>query len=188
MKMLWLAFVVGAILAWGAYVPTLHEGQTALGGTPKAGAVRAFLCVGLAYLITAVVIPLILMFTGLVDEKLEFNRRGFGFATLGGIFGAMGALCIILAIKNEGNPLYIAPLVFAGAPIMASIVSLIWHPPVEGARPGWLFYGGIVLAALGAGLVLYSKGEADKRSREIKTALKAQAAQEEALGPPAPNA
>jgi len=185
MKMLWLAFVVGAILAWGAYVPTVHEGQTALGGTPKAGAVRAFLCVGLAYLIMAVVIPLLLVFTGLVDERMEFNRRGFSFATLGGIFGALGALCIILAIKNEGNPLYIAPLVFAGAPIMNAVVSLLWHPPAEGARPGMLFYGGIVLAALGAALVLYSKGDVDRRSREIRqAALKAKVVESTASAQP----
>jgi len=169
MKMpLWIAFVIGAVLSWGVYVPVLHEGQAKLGnpGGPP-GALRAFLCVGIAYIITAVVIPLLLMFFNLSGgETLQFNGQGFTFATLGGVAGAGGALCIILSIKSGGSPLYIAPLVFAGAPIMAAVVSLLWHPPKF--MPGPLFYAGIVLAALGAGLVLYSKGELDKRSREAK--------------------
>jgi hypothetical protein len=168
MKMnLWLAFVIGAVLSWGIYVPVLHEGQTKLGNPPPgpSGSLRAFLCVGIAYFITAVVVPLVLMALDLSGgEKLDFNGRGASFATLGGVAGAAGALCIILSIKNGGNPLFIAPLVFAGAPIVNAIVSMLWHPPKF--LPGPLFYAGIVLAAVGAGLVLYSKGELDRRSRE----------------------
>ena len=59
---LWQAFVLGTVLAWGVYVPVLHEGQNELGnGKPSAGSVRAFLCVGLAYFFTAVIIPLCLL-------------------------------------------------------------------------------------------------------------------------------
>ncbi len=173
---LWHAFVIGAVLSWGIYVPVLHEGQSAIGGKPSDGAARAFLCVGLAYFFTAVVIPLLLLSMDAAGgEKLSFaakdgsfNTRGVTFATVGGIAGAAGALCIILSIKNGGSPLYIAPLVFAGAPIVNAIVSLLWHPPKF--MPGPLFYSGIVLAALGAGLVLYSKGELDRRSREAAQA------------------
>lgn len=160
---LWQAFVLGAVLSWGAYVPVLHEGQTQLGnGRPGAGAMRAFLCVGVAYLLTAVLIPSILMARGLAGgEPFQFNAGGVTFAVLGGVAGAAGALCIILSLKNGGKPLYVAPLVFAGAPIVNAIVSLLWHP--KGA-PGWLFYAGIVLAAVGAGLVLYSKGQMDQQA------------------------
>jgi uncharacterized membrane protein len=167
---IWQAFVLGTVLAWGVYVPVLHEGQKELGeGKPSAGSMRAFLCVGLAYVLTAVMIPLVLFALNLTGgEKLSFargdafNREGVIFALLGGVAGAAGALGIILAIKNGGKPLYIVPLVFAGAPIVSSVFSLLWHPPEEGA-PDWKFFAGIVLAALGAGLVLYSKGELDMR-------------------------
>ena len=185
---LWQAFVLGAVLSWGMYVPILHEGQSKLGGgAPSAGSLRAFLCVGLAYLITAVVIPLILMFSNMAGgEKLDFthqgtfNTSGFGFALFGGILGAAGALCIILSIKNGGKPLYIAPLVFAGAPIVNAIISLIWHPPADMTDskmlPGWLMFGaGILLAAIGAGLVLYSKGYIDQKAREAAKARQAAA-------------
>src|SRR6516165_2133983 len=108
----WIVFVIGAVLSWGIYVPVLHEGQRSMGG-PGGGALRAFLCVGIAYFITAVLIPLgVLLMASEGSEKLEFrtqsgefNTRAVTFATLGGIAGAAGALCIIFAIKNGGNPL-----------------------------------------------------------------------------------
>jgi uncharacterized membrane protein len=165
---IWQAFVLGTVLAWGVYVPVLHEGQRDLGnGNPREGSVRAFLCVGLAYFFTAVVIPLGLLAFNLAGgepfnfaHEGVFNREGVVFATLGGVAGAAGALGIILAIKSGGKPIYIVPLVFAGAPIVSTIVSLLWHPPQEGT-PDWKFFSGIVLAAVGAGMVLYSKSELD---------------------------
>src|SRR5712692_1092704 len=172
---IWQAFVLGTVLAWGVYVPVLHEGQKELGnGKPSAGSVRAFLCVGLAYFFTAVIISLGLLALNLAGgEKLDFTRgdvfnwQGVVFATLGGVAGAAGALGIILAIKNGGKPIYIVPLVFAGAPIVSSIFSLLWHPPAEGI-PDWKFFTGIVLAAVGAGMVLYSKSELDMRKPTIE--------------------
>ena len=88
MKSEWLYFVAGAVLSWGFYVPVLHEGQRLLGG-----ALRAFLCVGAAYFLTAVLIPLVLMYFDLAGSRQGiFNQQGVTFATLGGIAGAAGAL------------------------------------------------------------------------------------------------
>ncbi len=194
----WMAFVVGAVLSWGVYVPVLHEGQATMGGgKPSDGAIRAFLCVGIAYFVTAVVIPLIALQFGMAGgESLDFktkdgslNTRALTFSTLGGIAGAAGALCIIFSIKNGGAPLYVAPLVFAGAPIVNAIVSILWHPPEDGGRseylPGWIMFGaGLVLAALGAGLVLYSKGYIDQKARIIRQAKAKTAAMAMAAEPP----
>lgn len=152
-KWLWIVFVVGAALSWGSYVPTLHEGQKFLGGKPSNGALRAFLFVGVAYFVTAVIVPLILLLMKM--EETTFNARGVSFATFAGVLGAAGALCIILSIKSGGTPLYIAPLVFSGAPIVNVFVSMTWHRPEH--SPGPLFFIGVVMAAVGAGLVLYSK-------------------------------
>jgi uncharacterized membrane protein YdcZ (DUF606 family) len=83
---LWMLFVLGAFLAWGCYVPMMHAGQTAL----KGGAVRAFLCVGAAYFLTAVLIPL-----GLLGAKMEpwqFNRPGVTYSFIGGALGAFFVL------------------------------------------------------------------------------------------------
>ena len=144
---LWMMFVLGAVLSWGSYVPLMHEGQKLL----KGGALRAFLCVGAAYFLTAVVVPVVLM-VGPKIEAWEINSGGVKVATLGGIMGAAGALCVILALKSGGSPLYVAPLVFAGAPIMNALVSMAWHKPTSSPSAG--FYVGLVLAALGAFMVL----------------------------------
>lgn len=167
MKPDWWWFVVGAVLSWGLYVPVLHEGQHHLGmGKPSEGAVRAFLCVGLAYCLTAVVVPLLLMWFDVAGARHgEFNEKGITFATLGGVAGAAGALCIILSLKYGGTPLYVPPLVFAGAPIVNAIVGLFWKTK---ALPGPLFFVGLILAAVGAGLVLYSKADLDAELRKAK--------------------
>jgi uncharacterized membrane protein len=185
MKFEWWMFVIGAVVSWGIYVPVLHEGQMAmgLGDVPKtSGALRAFLCVGVAYFVTAVVIPLIVLYFNLAQgEPLKFSDQegslktyALTFATLGGVAGAAGALCIIFSIKFGGAPLYVAPLVFAGAPIVNAIVSVTWHWKPYYADPqmqrGWLQFGaGILLAAIGAGLVLYSKGSLDEAARDLES-------------------
>ncbi|MCG3125721.1 MAG: hypothetical protein CHACPFDD_00547 [Phycisphaerae bacterium] len=146
----WLVFVVATAVCWGAYVPTLHQGQLAMG---KNSALRAFLCVGIAYFLTAVLIPAACLAAGL--EEWKFTPRGVSLATVAGVFGAAGALGIVFAIKSGGQPIYVAPLVFGLAPIVNVFVSMIWHRPSE--SPSAMFYVGILLAALGAGLVLRFK-------------------------------
>jgi len=146
---LWLVFVAGAVLSWGAYVPVLHEGQTLL----SKGSLRAFLCVGIAYFLTAVLVPIALLAAGL--EPMQFNARGIAFGFAAGVLGAAGALCIILALKYGGTPAFVPPLVFAGAPIISAFVSMVWHRP-KSAPEIW-FYVGLAFAALGAALVLRFK-------------------------------
>ena len=143
---LWMLFVLGAFLAWGCYVPMLHEGQVAF----KGGSLRAFLWVGLAYFVTAVLVPLALMTTGM--EPWQFNSRGISFSFIAGVLGAAGALFVILSLKFGGTPLVVAPIVFAGAPVINALVSTAWHKPKN--PPELWFYVGLALAALGAFLVL----------------------------------
>jgi hypothetical protein len=64
-------------------------------------------------------------------------------------------LGVVLASISGGKPIFVAPLVFAGAPIVATLVSLLMHKPETAPSP-W-FYFGILLAAAGAGMVLRFK-------------------------------
>ena len=48
----WIVFVLGAVLSWGIYGPMLHRGQVLLGNP-----LRALLCVGIAYVLVAVLVP-----------------------------------------------------------------------------------------------------------------------------------
>lgn len=145
--MKWAVFVVVTIACWGAYVPMLHQGQTALG---RNSALRAFLFVGAAYAVVSGFIVLYLLATR--SEPLEFTLGGGAFATAAGVLGALGALGIVFALKGGGRPISVAPLVFAGAPVVNTMVSMIWHRPAR--PPGVMFFVGIILAAAGAALVL----------------------------------
>lgn len=150
MKMTWLWYVIGTVLCWGAYVPTLHHGQVAFG---KPGALRAFLFVGLAYFVVAAVVLGLVRFANM--EPWQFNGKAMNMSFAAGILGAIGALGIVFAIKAGGKPIYVAPLVFAGAPIMNTFVTMFWDKTVQ--RPSIWFFVGLGLAAVGAGMVLRFK-------------------------------
>jgi len=146
--MTWLIFVLGAVLSWGMYGPALHNGQVQLGNP-----LRALLCVGLAYFVIGVTVPLVVL--GYQGELKGFSAGGLTWATIGGALGAIGAVCIIWAFRTGGLPAYVMPLVFAGAPLVNVLVTVVLHPPKTSPNP--LLYVGFVLAALGAGMVLYYK-------------------------------
>jgi uncharacterized membrane protein len=147
--MLWIIFAVGAALAWGLYGPVLHQGQVQLGNP-----LRALLCVGVAYFLIGVLVPVATLSTQ--EAGLGgFTTRGSVAAGIGGALGAVGAVCIIYAFRNGGLPTYVMPLVFAGAPLVNVLFSMFLHPPKTTPNP--LLYVGFVLAAAGAGMVLYFK-------------------------------
>jgi uncharacterized membrane protein len=149
--MLWIIFALGAALSWGLYGPALHRGQVALGSP-----MRALLCVGVAYFLIGVLVPVAgLSYQG---ELQGFTMKGSLAATVAGALGALGAVCIIFAFKSGGLPTYVMPLVFAGAPLVNVLFSMWLHPPKTPPNP--LLYIGFVLAAVGAGLVLYFKPQA----------------------------
>lgn len=144
--MAWIVFALGAVLSWGMYGPALFEGQVRLGNP-----LRALLCVGVAYFLVAILVPVgALSVSGGLHG---FNTGGSLFASLGGVLGALGAVCIIWAFRTGGLPTYVMPLVFGGAPVVNVIVGMLWHPPKTSPSP--MLYVGFAMAAIGAALVLY---------------------------------
>jgi len=165
---LWIAFVIGAGLCWGTYVPLIAFGGKSLASQPQGigNRLAAILCVGGAYVLLAVLIPLVVfMISG--TSNLKWTTNGLTFSSLAGVAGALGAICVVFATANAlpEDRLYIAPIIFALAPIINTLVSLFWHPSANNAwhfdmpktAPGTLFYVGILFAAIGTFLVLYSK-------------------------------
>jgi hypothetical protein len=144
--MTWTIFVLGAVLSWGVYGVMLHQGQTTLGNPLK-----ALLCVGVAYFLVGVIVPVAAL--SAQGNLSGFNTSGVTTATLAGILGAVGAVCIIYSFRTGGIPLYVMPLVFGGAPIVNVLYSMILHPPK--AAPSPMLYLGFLLASVGAGMVLY---------------------------------
>lgn len=149
MKM-WLLFVVLSILTWGAYVPTVHHGQKELGAN---SALRAFLFIGLAYFVLAVIVFIGVRFANM--EPWSFTGSGTRLSFIAGILGGIGALGVVFAFKYKGHPLVVPPLIFCGAPIMATFVTMAWDKPSGKIHP--LFYVGLCLAAGGAAMVLRFK-------------------------------
>ncbi len=145
----WLPFVLLAVFSWGTYIPTLHRGQMALGGS----GIHAFLLVGVAYLLVAIAVPGTLV--ARAGSWHVFTPGGVAFTVGAGTLGALGALGIVLALVNGGKPNVVPPLVFAGAPIVSVFVAMLYNPPRESPSP--LFYVGILMAAAGVGLLMANR-------------------------------
>jgi hypothetical protein len=220
----WWGYVILAGLAWGTYVPIIFYGGTELTTRPGTigGRLASILCVGVAYFVLGVVVPVILMSLR-DDAKPDWKTNGLVFSALAGVAGAVGAICVIFASKaavdtaktefetkeaalvakmeTAPNPeakttvegelkefraergkhlasyrILIAPLIFSLAPLINTLLSLVWHPKPGNPwhfgfeTPSWHLPVGILLVALGTFLVLYSKeaGEAKKAAAAPK--------------------
>lgn len=151
----WLTFALMTVVSWGLYGIFLHSGQVGMADKGN-GLYKAFLFVGLAYFLTAVLAPLGMLMAR--KANWEFPVEGMKWSLLAGIVGAIGAFCVLLAFANGGRPGVVMSIVFAGAPVVNAIVALLLNPPAEGwgsIRPQ--FYIGILLAALGGCLVTFYK-------------------------------
>ena len=153
--MQWLFYVFLTVCTWGLYGVYLHIGQVAM-QDPQFGRYKAFLFVGIAYFIFAVLAPLVLL--KLHGSDFNFPSKGVWVSLFAGTLGAIGAFGILLAFGAKGTPQVVMAIVFAGAPIVNAIVATWMHPPKDGiAGVPWQFYAGIVMAATGGCLVSYYK-------------------------------
>jgi hypothetical protein len=216
-RYLWLLFVALAGLSWGTYVPLIFYGGNELSTKPGIGPrLLAILCVGIAYFVIGVLVPVLMFFTKQADWP-EVTSTGLIFSSLAGAAGALGAICVIFASKSavdaargtaeyqtkaaevkslqeelkehpdrkdELQPkiadeqgeltgvmaryrLFIAPLIFGLAPVINTLISMLWHPkrgePFHFGLtvPDWKLWVGIILVGLGSALVLYSKEESE---------------------------
>jgi hypothetical protein len=156
-------FALLTVFSWGIYGVFLHKGQTLMKAPglqnvdPSILRYKAFLFVGIAYFLVAVLAPLALLmvkgsaFTG-------YTRQGATWSLIAGIVGAVGAFGVLLAFGAKGTPAVVMSIVFAGAPVVNAVYSMIEHPPAGGwGAIKWQFYLGILLAAIGGCLVSYFK-------------------------------
>ena len=187
MNLPWWGYVVLAGLSWGTYVPIIFFGGSELGGKANAR-LMAILCVGGAYFVIGVLFPLFLFLTGQQPFPSPLKPTGLVFASLAGVAGAVGAMCVVFAssgamqaglaqkaIDPTFNPssyrLLIAPMIFGLAPIINTLVASVWHPkPGEPFHfglelPGWKMWAGILLVSVGVAIVLYSKEEAEEKKK-----------------------
>lgn len=142
-----IAGIALTALSWGSYGPLLHEGQHHLSNDR----IKPLICVGLAYLVVAVIIPsAILISQGRFWTDWTFSGISWSFAA--GTAGTFGAFGIILALTNGGKPWVVMPLVFGFAPVVTTVISLasksLWN------QAGPVFYAGLIMVVAGAVTVL----------------------------------
>jgi hypothetical protein len=129
--MTWLYFVLLTILCWGVYGNLMHTGSLEM-KDPQLGRIKAFFWVGVAYFITAVVLPALWIVKAGGSWKMP--SAGILWSLLGGTAGAVGAFGAILglgaafAAKVSSPPLVVMSLIFAGAPLVSGLHSLAIHP------------------------------------------------------------
>ena len=150
--MLRLAAMLAAIaltaVCWGVYGPVLHFGREAMHSP-----LRPFVCVGAAYFVIAVVIPLLLLARG--GERGAWTTAGIVWSLVAGAAGALGALGVILALHFGGKPIYVMPLVFGGAPVVNTLLSAWMSGGFGQLKPPFL--AGVLLVVTGAATVLVFK-------------------------------
>lgn len=149
----WLIFVVMTVASWGLYGVFLHKGQLSMEDAVH-GRYKAFLFVGLAYLLVAVIGSALMLIVN--GAEWSFTGKGVSWSFLAGVVGAIGAFGVLLAFGAKGRPAVVMSIVFAGAPIVNAIVATLSHPPEGGwGAIRWQFVLGILLAAAGGCLVTF---------------------------------
>ncbi len=148
-----VASFVLTILCWGIYGPVLHNGQHDMSTIGAYARMRPFVCVGLAYFLIGVLVPMAIL--AMKGEKGTWTVSGIVMSLVAGALGAGGALGIILAFNFGGEPVYVMPLVFGGAPLVNVLYTMYMHPPKTAPNP--MLYVGFLITAVGAGMVLYFK-------------------------------
>ena len=122
---LWLAFAMISVFCWGLYGILLHSGQLAM-GDPANGRMKAFLWVGIAYLLVAVIGPAVMLL--LNGANWSMPGQGVLWSLVAGAAGAAGAFGVLLAFGAKGHPAVVMSIIFAGAPMVNALVSLWLHP------------------------------------------------------------
>lgn len=142
-----LLAVAMTVLCWGAYGPVLHKGQMAMQGSRF----RPLLCIGLAYFLIAVLVPLALL--GPLGDTGTWSVSGAIWGIAGGSLGALGALGTILAFNLGGKPFTVMPVVFGCAPVINTLTSSL----LQGTSLAHLsppFLAGMLIVGVGAATVL----------------------------------
>lgn len=147
------------VICWGVYGPVLHWGQHDMSTAGTVARMRPFICVGLAYFLIGVIVPGILLQTK--GEQGEWTVTGILFSLAGGALGALGALGIILAFNFGGKPIYVMPLVFGGAPVVNSFLTITMARRMKEIGP--LFLTGLIMVLLGAITVLVWAPQTDPK-------------------------
>jgi drug/metabolite transporter (DMT)-like permease len=152
----WLYFSLLTVITWGIYGIFLAKGRGLIspdGVKDPNGLFKAFLFVGIAYFLVAVLAPIgMLVMNG---ASWQMRSEGMWWSLLAGIVGAVGAFGVLLAFGARGTPAVVMTIIFAGAPVINAIVGIAMDNAWD--KVHLPFYLGLVLAVSGGGLVTFYK-------------------------------
>ena len=98
----WYFWALLTVICWGTYGVCMHTGSANM-KSPDHGRIMAFLWVGLAYFLTAVIGPLIILkLKGGSIEFWSYPTKGWQWSLIAGTLGAVGALGVLLAFLGFG--------------------------------------------------------------------------------------
>ena len=136
--MAWQTFALMTVFSWGIYGVLLHSGRLGMlkAGDPANASMKAFLLVGIAYFVVAIVGPVFVLMANKTNWK--FTGAGLSWSFVAGTAGAIGAFTLILALgaaaKGGASTANVMSLVFGGAPVVNALVSMMAHPPEGGLK------------------------------------------------------
>ena len=170
-------FAVATALFWGTYGPLLQKGHHFM----ESGRLRPFICVGIAYLLVAIVGPIIVMYLTGMEMDTEKGKglfhgwtvNGIVWSILAGGVGALGAFTLIMAINYGGktSPIYVMPIVFGCAPVVSTFVSMYFNKTLSQISP--FFAAGLILVAAGAITILVTAPRPKPATHGAKSAATA---------------
>jgi hypothetical protein len=132
----WIPFALATVVSWGLYGAFLNFGAAGF----NHDRIKAFLFVGVAYFLVAVLVPLAIIAVNGTGFDFGKNPEGIKWSLVAGILGAAGALTVLFALSL--NPLtHNKDVGFVQA-----LTSMNWQ-----------FYVGLIMAATGGALVTLFK-------------------------------
>lgn len=155
----WIIYALLTVLSWGVYGVILHKGRSLMpmGAETPHASLKAFLFVCIAYAVIGIAAAVLLKLRG---SNWSFTGSGINWSFIAGVAGALGAFTLVLALGSAAQfykgaaAAAVMPIVFAGAPVINTIVAMMVHPPEGGFKSLPLpFILGCVMAASGAFLV-----------------------------------
>lgn len=155
----WITYALLTVASWGVYGVLLHKGRSNMPMGPEAAhaGLKAFLFVCAAYALIGLAALALLKLRG---SNWNFSNGGIAWSLIAGGAGAIGAFTLVLAlgaaaqIFKSAAAAAVMPIVFAGAPIINTIVAMAIHPPERGWKSLPIpFVVGCIMAAGGAFLV-----------------------------------
>jgi hypothetical protein len=156
-------FAFCTALFWGTYGPLLSRGHHLMG---TEGRLRPFICVGVAYLLVAIVGPIVVMYMTGIDKGdglfSGWTFSGIVWSTIVGTVGALGAFTLIMALGAGGpaSPVYVMPIVFGCAPVVSAFTSMYLSNTYK-ISP--FFAAGLILVAVGAVTILITAPRPQKK-------------------------